>query len=180
MCWGPMNPNSQSEGYCSVPIRQIAAASTKPAREQNRAPENCFRLGFEPLPSNPSPGPLRLVKAPAAGHPLPKGEGCAGNTSDSCPLLWGEGSAEPRLEASRRARVGGERRDGGYDAVLDGPIEAFQLALSPRGDADLKHQFRQPRAIPSPHFQTAGGAHLCFHALHGPSLNLPSFLRTLR
>ena len=91
MCWGPMNPNSQSEGYCSVPIRQIAAASTKPAREQNRAPENCFRLGFEPLPSNPSPGPLRLVKAPAAGHPLPKGEGCAGNTSDSCPLLWGEG-----------------------------------------------------------------------------------------
>jgi len=25
--------------------------------------------------SDPSPGPLRLVKAPAAGHPLPKGEG---------------------------------------------------------------------------------------------------------
>ena len=31
------------------------------------------------------------MKAPAAGHPLPKGEGCAKNTSDSCPLLWGEG-----------------------------------------------------------------------------------------
>ena len=26
---------------------------------------------------DPSPGPLRLMKAPAAGHPLPKGEGCA-------------------------------------------------------------------------------------------------------
>jgi hypothetical protein len=25
--------------------------------------------------TDPSPGPLRLVKAPAAGHPLPKGEG---------------------------------------------------------------------------------------------------------
>jgi len=25
--------------------------------------------------SDPSPGPLRLVKAPAARHPLPKGEG---------------------------------------------------------------------------------------------------------
>jgi len=25
--------------------------------------------------NNPSPGPLRLVKAPAAGHPLPWGEG---------------------------------------------------------------------------------------------------------
>jgi len=25
--------------------------------------------------SDPSPDPLRLVKAPAAGHPLPKGEG---------------------------------------------------------------------------------------------------------
>ena len=25
--------------------------------------------------SDPSPVPLRLVKAPAAGHPLPKGEG---------------------------------------------------------------------------------------------------------
>jgi hypothetical protein len=25
--------------------------------------------------TNPSPGPLRLVKAPAASHPLPKGEG---------------------------------------------------------------------------------------------------------
>jgi hypothetical protein len=29
----------------------------------------------EPVPSDPSPGPLRLVKAPAAGHPLPSGEG---------------------------------------------------------------------------------------------------------
>jgi hypothetical protein len=27
------------------------------------------------LIENPSPGPLRLVKAPAAGHPLPQGEG---------------------------------------------------------------------------------------------------------
>jgi hypothetical protein len=26
--------------------------------------------------SDPSPGPRRLVKTPAAGHPLPKGEGC--------------------------------------------------------------------------------------------------------
>jgi hypothetical protein len=60
ICWGPMNPNSQNEGYCSVPIRQIAAASTKPGREQNRAPENCYRLGFEPLPSNPSPGPTEV------------------------------------------------------------------------------------------------------------------------
>jgi hypothetical protein len=29
-----------------------------------------------PLPSNPSPGPRRLVKTPDAVHPLPKGEGC--------------------------------------------------------------------------------------------------------
>jgi hypothetical protein len=27
------------------------------------------------LLGNPSPGPLRLVKAPAGGHPLPTGEG---------------------------------------------------------------------------------------------------------
>jgi hypothetical protein len=26
--------------------------------------------------SDPSPGPLRLMKTPAAVHPLPKGEGC--------------------------------------------------------------------------------------------------------
>jgi hypothetical protein len=26
--------------------------------------------------TNPSPGPPRLKKAPAAGHPLPRGEGC--------------------------------------------------------------------------------------------------------
>jgi len=52
------------------------------------------------------------------------------------------------FEASRRSRVGGKRREGGNDAILDGPVEAFQLALGPRGDADLKHQFRQPRAIP--------------------------------
>src|SRR5208282_1504590 len=26
--------------------------------------------------SDPSPVPLRLMKTPAAGHPLPKGEGC--------------------------------------------------------------------------------------------------------
>ena len=30
-----------------------------------------FTLSVESLLSNPSPGPLRLVKAPAAGHPLP-------------------------------------------------------------------------------------------------------------
>jgi hypothetical protein len=29
-----------------------------------------------PSPTNPSPGPPRLKKTPAAGHPLPKGEGC--------------------------------------------------------------------------------------------------------
>ena len=37
------------------------------------------RIGVEfrrlNLPTNPSPGPLRLVKTPAAGHPLPSGEG---------------------------------------------------------------------------------------------------------
>jgi hypothetical protein len=33
--------------------------------------------------TDPSPDPLRLVKAPAAGHPLPKGEGCI---SDFLPL----------------------------------------------------------------------------------------------
>jgi hypothetical protein len=32
-------------------------------------------------------------------------------------------------EASRTARVGGKRRDGRHDAVLDGTVEAFQLAL---------------------------------------------------
>jgi len=36
---------------------------------------NGFTPGFEPLVINPSPGPLRLVKTPAAGHPLPEGEG---------------------------------------------------------------------------------------------------------
>ena len=59
----------------SFPIRLIEIASTKPAQEQNSALDNGFTLGFEPLLTNPSPGPLRLVKAPAAGHPLPKGEG---------------------------------------------------------------------------------------------------------
>lgn len=37
------------------------------------------------------------------------------------------------LEASGRARVGGKRQDGRHDAVLDGPIEAFQFALGRRG-----------------------------------------------
>jgi len=35
-------------------------------------------MGFEPLPSktpHPAPSADGLVKAPAAGHPLPKGEG---------------------------------------------------------------------------------------------------------
>ena len=101
MCWGPMNPNSQSEGYCSVPIRQIAAASTKPAREQNRAPENCFRLGFEPLPSNPSPGPLRLVKAPAAGHPLPWGEGGERSEPGEGSFPFREGGTPTQLADSK-------------------------------------------------------------------------------
>jgi len=36
--------------------------------------------------SNPSPVPLRLMKAPTAGHPLPKGEGCGSR--------WGSGVAQ--------------------------------------------------------------------------------------
>ena len=45
--------------------------------------------------SNPSPVPPRLMTAPAAGHPLPRGEGV--NMLDFSPLPWGEGgeSSEP-------------------------------------------------------------------------------------
>src|SRR5208282_1556045 len=35
-----------------------------------------LRVGSDAPSTDPSPVPLRLVKAPAAGHPLPKGEGC--------------------------------------------------------------------------------------------------------
>ena len=69
------NPNLQIEEPWSVPTNKIEVTSTKPAQEQNGAFDDCFTLVFEPLPGNPSPGPLRLVKAPAAGHPLPSGEG---------------------------------------------------------------------------------------------------------
>jgi hypothetical protein len=48
-----LNPNSQIEGRCSVPIRWTEVASIETAQEQNSAPENCFTVGFELLPSNP-------------------------------------------------------------------------------------------------------------------------------
>jgi hypothetical protein len=53
--------------------RQFKVRNSQPL--QPRVPENWVAVGFEASARNPSPGPLRLVKAPAAGHPLPKGEG---------------------------------------------------------------------------------------------------------
>jgi hypothetical protein len=35
------------------------------------------------------------------------------------------------FETSRRSGVGSKRREGGNDAVLDRPVEPFQLALGP-------------------------------------------------
>ena len=46
---------------------------------------------------DPSPVPLRLVKAPAAGHPLPKGEGCVSNLSSP-----GERAKSPSLRKGVR------------------------------------------------------------------------------
>ena len=98
---GHFAPNSQIDGCCSVPIRWIEVASTEPAQEQNSAPDNCLTLGFEPLPRNPSPVPLRLAKTPAAGHPLPKGEGGFHNFN-----AHQKRQPSPRGEGARRRRAG--------------------------------------------------------------------------
>ena len=83
-------PNSQIEGPWSVPTPQIEVASIKPAQEHYSALDDCFALVFEPLPSNPSPGPLRLGEAPAAGL-SPRERAGIKNTSDSGPFPWGVG-----------------------------------------------------------------------------------------
>ena len=43
--------------------------------------------------TDPSPGPPRLVKAPAAGHPLPAGEGW-NNLERTALSLWERGDRE--------------------------------------------------------------------------------------
>jgi hypothetical protein len=53
-----------SQNVCELPPGQTTGNDGSSARS-----------GFAFRPPDPSPGPLRLVKAPAAGHPLPKGEG---------------------------------------------------------------------------------------------------------
>jgi len=60
------------------------------ARAKYNSPANgCQGFGRRRLGrrrrSNPSPGPLRLMKTPAAGHPLPKGEGCDSDFGPLCP-----------------------------------------------------------------------------------------------
>jgi hypothetical protein len=77
-----------------------------------------FTLVFELLPSNPSPGPLRLVKAPATGQPSPLGRGLAPRTHQKGALSLGErvasvasrvrgpfSSSELRLPSNLRIRI---------------------------------------------------------------------------
>ena len=52
-----MDLDSQIEGHCSVPIRYVEVAWTKPAQEQNSAFDNWFTLGFEPPQLTPRPAP---------------------------------------------------------------------------------------------------------------------------
>jgi hypothetical protein len=51
----------------------------------------------------PSPGPLRLVKAPAAVHPLPRGER-AGTSRDSEAAAQGGGAVNESQKAKRKTQ----------------------------------------------------------------------------
>jgi hypothetical protein len=64
----------------------------KVAAQYGQAKGPLMRSGFVHKygygPDRPSPGPLRLVTAPVAGHPLPWGEG---GKEENYPLALGEG-----------------------------------------------------------------------------------------
>jgi len=82
---GVVDPQSGAESECP---KGMMTWRTKPV------------LRF--LGSDPSPGPLRLEKAPAADHPLPKGEGCLRRWFSALPLGERVAGVASRVRGGRK------------------------------------------------------------------------------
>ena len=78
---------------CTVPFQSIRLQPLRPNLRGNRTVRLRIASRWASSPSQVTPHPARFPMKciGTAGHPLPKGEGCAENRSDSCPLPWGEG-----------------------------------------------------------------------------------------
>ena len=77
----------------TVPFQSVRLQPLRANLRENRTVRLTIATGWASSPSQVTPHPARFpIKCiGTAGHPLPKGEGRAENTSDNCTLPWGEG-----------------------------------------------------------------------------------------